>query len=168
MGILQARMLEWVAVSRSRASSQPRDRTTVPPALCSCWSWRGLLAFLFLLLWCQKSRPRRGDGKVGQAHPSIHSMQCCSGANQLESNSTFTDTALVAWSPPGGRIDSTRASRLDQSLCPPPFRVEKGQGASPSPARPWPLVPGTRSWAHGAGEGCESSVRLRFQTGQVL
>ena len=28
-GILQARILEWVAISFSRASSQPRDRTEV-------------------------------------------------------------------------------------------------------------------------------------------
>ena len=29
MGILQARILEWVAMPRSRGSSQPRDRTQV-------------------------------------------------------------------------------------------------------------------------------------------
>ena len=29
MGILQARILEWVAMSSSRGSSQPRDRTRV-------------------------------------------------------------------------------------------------------------------------------------------
>ena len=29
MGILQARVLEWVAAPSSRASSQPRDRTYV-------------------------------------------------------------------------------------------------------------------------------------------
>ena len=29
MGILQARMLEWVAMPSSRGSSQPRDRTQV-------------------------------------------------------------------------------------------------------------------------------------------
>ena len=32
-GILQARMLEWVAISSSRGSSQPRDQTQVSPAL---------------------------------------------------------------------------------------------------------------------------------------
>jgi len=31
-GILQARILEWVAISFSRGSSQPRDQTR-PPAL---------------------------------------------------------------------------------------------------------------------------------------
>ena len=29
-GILQARILEWVAIPLSRGSSQPRDRTQVP------------------------------------------------------------------------------------------------------------------------------------------
>ena len=32
-GILQARILEWVAISSSRGSSQPRDQTQVSPAL---------------------------------------------------------------------------------------------------------------------------------------
>ena len=35
-GILQARILEWVTISSSRASSLPRDRTQV-----SCVSWIG-------------------------------------------------------------------------------------------------------------------------------
>ena len=30
-GILQARILEWVAFPLSRGSSQPRDRTQIPP-----------------------------------------------------------------------------------------------------------------------------------------
>ena len=33
MGILQARMLEWVAMPSSMGSSQPRDRTPRSPAL---------------------------------------------------------------------------------------------------------------------------------------
>ena len=32
-GILQARILEWAAISSSRGSSQPRDQTLVSPAL---------------------------------------------------------------------------------------------------------------------------------------
>jgi len=30
MGVLQARILEWVAMPSSRGSSQPRDQTQVP------------------------------------------------------------------------------------------------------------------------------------------
>ena len=33
-GILQARILEWVAISFSRGSPQPRDRTRVPHRIC--------------------------------------------------------------------------------------------------------------------------------------
>ena len=36
MGILQARMLEWVAISSSKGSSQPKDRTSI-----SCISYIG-------------------------------------------------------------------------------------------------------------------------------
>ena len=34
-GILQARILEWVAMSSSRGSSQPRDQTHVSSVLCT-------------------------------------------------------------------------------------------------------------------------------------
>ena len=34
MGLSQARILEWVAISRSRGSSQPRDRTCVSYVSC--------------------------------------------------------------------------------------------------------------------------------------
>ena len=36
-GILQARILEWVAISFSRISSQPRDRTQVSLIAGRCW-----------------------------------------------------------------------------------------------------------------------------------
>ena len=53
-GILQARILEWVAISNSRGSSQPRDQIHV--SLVSCngrwilfyWTTRGVLEFPFL------------------------------------------------------------------------------------------------------------------------
>ena len=47
-GILQARILEWVAISSSRGSSQPRDRTDF-----SCIGRRVLLH----ILWCSKIYP---------------------------------------------------------------------------------------------------------------
>ena len=34
LGILQARILEWVTMSSSRGSSQPRDRTHISNASC--------------------------------------------------------------------------------------------------------------------------------------
>ena len=48
-GILQARILEWVAVSSSRASSQPRDQTRV--SYVSCMGRQGLYH------WCQLGNP---------------------------------------------------------------------------------------------------------------
>ena len=47
-GIFQARILEWVATSFSRGSSQPRDRTRI-----SCISW----------LWQEDSLPLAPPGK---------------------------------------------------------------------------------------------------------
>ena len=41
-GILQARILEWIAISLSRGFSPPRDRTQVSSVLKSKYSgWRG-------------------------------------------------------------------------------------------------------------------------------
>ena len=62
-GILQARVLEWVAISFSRASSQPRDRTQV-----SCIAGRRFI------LWATREAPlgrflklRRGTGELCQS-----------------------------------------------------------------------------------------------------
>ena len=37
MGILQARILEWVAMPSSRGSSQPRNQTSPPGYTCPLW-----------------------------------------------------------------------------------------------------------------------------------
>ena len=54
-GILQARILEWVAISFSRGSSQPRDRTQVSHIAGRCfnlWATRKDLALhLYLYLY---------------------------------------------------------------------------------------------------------------------
>ena len=50
-GILQARVLEWVAISFSRGSSQPRDRTRVSRILgrrFNLWATREVSNFNFL------------------------------------------------------------------------------------------------------------------------
>ena len=52
-GILQVRILEWAAVSFSRASSQPRDRTQVSRiagGFFTSWSRREVLYILYYLL----------------------------------------------------------------------------------------------------------------------
>ena len=45
-GILQARMLEWAAISFSRGSSQPRDQT-----------WLSCIADRFFIVWAIKEAP---------------------------------------------------------------------------------------------------------------
>ena len=46
-GILQARILEWVAIPFSRGSSQHRD-----------WTWVSCIAGRFLTIWATKEAPR--------------------------------------------------------------------------------------------------------------
>ena len=57
-GIFQARILEWVAISFSRGSSWPRDRTCISftgRQILSHWATRESLIFLYLLrLLCCK------------------------------------------------------------------------------------------------------------------
>ena len=57
-GILPARMLEWVAMSSSRGSSRPRDRTRV-----SYVAIQGLNLHLCLLHWQVGSLPLAPPGK---------------------------------------------------------------------------------------------------------
>ena len=59
-GILQARILQWVAISFSRASSQPRD-----------WTWVTCTAGRFFTIWAQQ---------IGSFIWTIISLSCC---NQL-------------------------------------------------------------------------------------
>ena len=59
-GISQARILEWVAFSFSRASSPPRDQTRISiyPGFKGdqCWSKRGLCGYPARVgTWCQRS-----------------------------------------------------------------------------------------------------------------
>ena len=59
-GILQARILEWVAISFSRASSRPRDRTHVSSISCTgrwilyhwtTWLCKGISLFYGIIYW---------------------------------------------------------------------------------------------------------------------
>jgi len=54
-GILQARVLEWVAISFSRRSSQPRDQTQVAHVAGRCFTiWATCVRFLWKLLFKSK------------------------------------------------------------------------------------------------------------------
>ena len=69
-GILQARILEWVAVPFSRGSSQPRDQTKVsctagkffttePPGKLNLWTQVLLLLLLFLHFIVEVTKTKR-------------------------------------------------------------------------------------------------------------
>ena len=53
IGILQARILEWVATSFSRGSSQPRDR-----------SWVSSIAGRFFTIWATCEAPEEGESPL--------------------------------------------------------------------------------------------------------
>ena len=57
-GILQARILEWVAIPFSRGSSQPRD-----------WTWVSCIAGGFFTVWATREAPEIPD-KIRQHFPS--------------------------------------------------------------------------------------------------
>ena len=70
LGILQARILEWVAMPSSRGSSQPRDRTQVPwiaGGFFAIWAPREALGFIVISmkLWVSPVC-RRGACHTGQ------------------------------------------------------------------------------------------------------
>ena len=60
-GISQARILEWVAISFSRGSSQSREQTWVSYISCIgrrilyCWVTRKYMAYIYLLLLSEKA-----------------------------------------------------------------------------------------------------------------
>ena len=59
-GILQARILEWVATSFSRGSSWPRDRTRVSHIVGRCfthWATRETATQLFISTWRHRLLP---------------------------------------------------------------------------------------------------------------
>ena len=79
-GILQARILEWVAISFSQESSQPRDRTHVSCIAGVCfnlWATREALTretHKYPLNW-SSSQPKEGKDRIPTSHvisKSIH------------------------------------------------------------------------------------------------
>ena len=69
-GILQAGILEWVALPSSRGSSQPRDRTLVSlsPALAGGFfttsaNWEALVSSMPRLLSSPPSRNEKDNGR---------------------------------------------------------------------------------------------------------
>ena len=89
-GILQARILEWVAISFSKGSSQPRDRiwvSCITGRLFTVWVTRGLI------IWedqCSRNRTKQYSYEIGEE------MTCL-----LFSCSVMSDCYLPGSSVPG-------------------------------------------------------------------
>ena len=88
-GILQARILEWIAISFSRGSSRPRDRTRVSRIEGRCfnlWATREARGAQQMLLECLKNRTQIWEnqnshdlkllGFVCQVTSDTHSLSC--------------------------------------------------------------------------------------------
>ena len=86
-GILQARMLEWVAISSSRGSSQPRDRTIV-----SC---TGRWILLLLSHWGSPLAPEY-PVKMAKALSDLHGGLRFNLPNSSFSSVSFTGLNLLS------------------------------------------------------------------------
>ena len=65
-GILQARILEWVAISSSRGSSQPKDRTQVSCITCG-----------FFTIWATREGQGKCFQKIHRAQSSPTGLEVC-------------------------------------------------------------------------------------------
>ena len=62
-GILQARILEWVAIPFSRGSSQPRD-----------WTWVSCIAGCFFTIWATWEAQRHWAQPIGKGPPETRTQ----------------------------------------------------------------------------------------------
>ena len=78
LGILQARILEWIAISSSRGSSWPRERNCVSCVSCTCrqilycWATREVPFFLIFLCEIFSNFPSLFPLSLLVPHPSFH------------------------------------------------------------------------------------------------
>ena len=103
-GILQARILEWVAISSSRGSSRPRDQTCVS---CTCcidrwilhhWvTWEAQCIFQRLINNCLVClvRKTRGEGENGEEAVSVSGTSLIAGT--LDSRHGKEQCASAGW-----------------------------------------------------------------------
>ena len=115
-GILQARILEWVAISSSKGSSPPRDRTCISCVSClwrqilyHCATWEALTSepqtfiltgTLEMMEWNQ---PWQQTGRVGPFVPGLQScggrvaQRICPGGGLQSSGSWESRPGQTAW-----------------------------------------------------------------------
>ena len=116
-GILQARILEWVAIPFFRRSSQPRDRTQV--------SWVSCIAGRFLTIWATREsqclrRPELIPSQLqGCRNPSCVSLNiyflswltCSSLEKEMATHSSIL-AWKIAWMEEPGRLLSMGSQRV--------------------------------------------------------
>ena len=101
-GILQARILEWVAISFSRGSSRPRNQTQVSHIASRCFyhlSHEGFPLIICLLLLLNYSSLLCLVGE-GNGTPLQHSMTFAFHFHALEKDMA-THSSVLAWRIPG-------------------------------------------------------------------
>ena len=82
MGILQARILEWIAIPFSRGSSWPRDRTQISCRFFTIWATAAAKSHQSRLTLCNPI-----DGSLpGSAVPGIHQARVLEGVAIAFSN----------------------------------------------------------------------------------
>ena len=109
-GILQGRILEWVAISSSRGSSRPRDRTKVP-----CIEAGPLLSEpLGSPLWW-----RRGEESTGQRRRHRFSPWSGKIPHAVEQLSSCTTASEAMFQGPGTEKRRHRNEKLAHSNCNP-------------------------------------------------
>ena len=75
-GILQARILEWIAISFSRGSSQPRHQTQIsciPGRFFAIWATREVLSYILHLCFVLSKQV----SKVAQSGPTLCNPMDC-------------------------------------------------------------------------------------------
>ena len=84
LGILQARILEWVAMPSSRGSSRPRDET--PLSCVSSTVWQVFLLFLlFFNHWCPLGIPG-----LGSTYPQIRLIFITTWRSEKKNNTSLS------------------------------------------------------------------------------
>ena len=90
-GILQARILEWVAMPSSRGSSRPRDQT--------CFSYISCIGRQSLYHWHHLRSPSIRDGHPTCAHVYTCTQQICEGGVITVFISHTRKQKPLPWSP---------------------------------------------------------------------
>ena len=102
-GIFYARVLEWVAISFSRGSSQPRDWTQV-----SCTAGRRFT------VWAPRESRPASDSAGTQEHPAVFPVSLLSLRDCPSSAPEFLVLFLLSW---GTWTNHSRAFYFTLSIC---------------------------------------------------